>query len=210
MSKAIIYTGGGAPSTLPGNLMSPGDFVIAADSGYDVARHLGMKVDLCIGDFDSTSFFHEIQGGRYEQSAKDKDESDTELAIQRAIGLGYKEYVLIGGGGHRLDHLLSTYSLFDLYAPPKLWLTAYESMHLVTGYQRFEPNESGLTVSFMPGTLSSSVVVTAKQLQWPLESFPLSISNVSLSNRTTDVFLDVFVKQSGRIFVSFPVADRLR
>lgn len=40
MSKAIIFTGGGAPSRLPADLLQSGDMVIAADSGYEAAKAL--------------------------------------------------------------------------------------------------------------------------------------------------------------------------
>lgn len=118
MSKAIIYTGGGAPASIPFGLVQKGDYVIAADSGYDTARKLGTHVDLCVGDFDSTSLSNEIQNRVHERSLRDKDESDTELAIKKAISMGYDSYCLVGGGGFRMDHLFATFSLFDRFGPP--------------------------------------------------------------------------------------------
>lgn len=210
MSKAIICTGGGAPSSIPPGFVEKDDFVIAADSGYDTAKRLGIPVHLWVGDYDSTLFSQEIQQLVHERSPRDKDESDTELAIKKAVSLGYASYCIIGGGGFRMDHLFATFSLFEQYGPPELWYTAYEMVHLVRGYHRFESLKAGRQVSFFPSSFSRDAYITAKQLQWPLENYRLSMDSLSLSNRTTDSFLDVFAKQGGLLFVSFPVADKLR
>jgi len=209
MSKAIIFTGGNAPSSLPASLKENMDFVIAADSGYDTAKKLGFPVALCIGDFDSTKFSKEIQQQQHEQVPCDKDESDTELAIKKVLQLGFTSYVLVGGGGRRLDHLLHTFARFSLYPPPKEWYTGYETLVLVEGSHRFEGLGKDQVVSFLPSSLSSTVVVDAFALKWPLVDYQLSIGTLSLSNRTTKSYLDVRVKHDQTMYVSFPVADEL-
>ncbi|MGH0054227.1 MAG: thiamine diphosphokinase [Sphaerochaetaceae bacterium] len=210
MSKAIIFTGGGTPSRLPPDLKQEDDMVFAADSGYEAAKALGIPVDFCLGDFDSTKLFAEIQNLRYEKSPSEKDESDTELALRKAFSLGFSRYMLVGGGGFRMDHLFSTYSLFTVYGPPAAWYTAYESLYLVETYRRFDHLNPPQTVSFLPASFSTEVRVTAKQLRWPLVQYVLSMSSISLSNRAEDQFLEVFINGGeGKLFVSFPVADRL-
>ncbi|MGE4454120.1 MAG: thiamine diphosphokinase [Sphaerochaeta sp.] len=209
MSKAIIFTGGGAPNQLPPGLLQHGDMVIAADSGYEAAKSLGFSVDVCLGDFDSTRLFSEIQRMPHEKSLVEKDESDTELALRKAFSHGLSNYVLVGGGGFRMDHLFSTYSLFDQYSPPSLWYTAYETLFLVATYHRFENLSPPQTVSFLPASFTKEVQLTAKQLQWPLSHYALSMDTISLSNRAVDAVLDVFCSGEGKLFVSFPVADKL-
>ncbi len=209
MSKAIICTGGGVPVSIPSDLIVEGDYVVAADSGYDTARKLGLPVDICVGDFDSTLHAEEIMNLVHESSIKDKDESDTELAIKKALSMGYDSYCLIGGGGFRMDHLFATFALFDQYGPPIVWLTGFEQVYLVRGYRRFEQLEPGLQVSFFPAGFTQEVSITAKELQWPLQEYRLSMNHLSLSNRTTDTVLDVFAKQGSDLFVSFPVADKM-
>ena len=205
MSKSIIFTGAKYPKSLPKNLYEDGDVVIAADSGFDAAKKLGFAVDLAIGDFDSTRYMKEIKEIRFEQHSTEKDESDTFLAIDRGIEMAGDTYILVGGGGRRLDHLLATYSLFDRFGPPAAWYTAYETCFLVSGNRRFDSLEKDMTVSFFPASLSGSAVVDAPQLKWPLVDYPLSFATISLSNCTTSTFLDVKVR-GGSIFVSFPVA----
>ncbi len=208
MSKAIIFTGGGAPLSLPHSLYEEGDIIIAADSGYDTAKFFNIPVDLVIGDLDSTKFFEEINRLAFKKSPMDKDESDTELAIKESISLGFNEYILIGGGGYRMDHLFSLYGLFARYKPPIWWHTKYESLRRVCSFDRFSDVSIGQTVSFIPIRFNETVIVTAKQLAWPLNQFPLSFDNISLSNRVTDSPLEVFVANKATLFVGFPVAPK--
>ncbi len=53
MKYAIIVTGGNAPLYIPDTLNLDDSFIIAADSGVDVAAILGLKCDIAVGDFDS-------------------------------------------------------------------------------------------------------------------------------------------------------------
>ncbi|NBK25686.1 MAG: thiamine diphosphokinase [Spirochaetia bacterium] len=208
MRKAIIFTGGGAPASLSKNILKDADLIIAADSGYDTAKLLGCTVDLCVGDFDSSHFVSEIEKLEHVRSLRDKDESDTLLAIKSALARGIDEYVLVGGGGYRMDHLFTTFALFDSYLPPTYWYTAYETLVLVQGYHRFENLSTSDTISFLPAGFSTSVVVNAKQLQWPLVNHRLTMQTLSLSNRPANTFVDVFVQGGKSLFVCFPVADK--
>lgn len=205
MSKAIVFTGGGGPDLLPPDLFQQGDYLIAADSGYDKARELGYSVHYVIGDFDSTEFKQEALALDHQQYSADKDHSDTYLAIEKALKHVDEGYVLVGGGGYRLDHLMQTYSLFSHFGAPKLWFTRYESNTLVTSYQLFENVAEGKTVSLYPATLKGEATVDARELKWPLHSFQMSFNSFSLSNSCIGESLEVQV-EGDPIFVSFPVA----
>ncbi len=93
--------------------------MIAADSGYDHARSLGLPVDVLVGDLDSISpagLEHaESAGVAVERHPPAKDATDTELALARAVAHGADELTVLSGGGDRVDHLLAT--LFLLAAP---------------------------------------------------------------------------------------------
>ncbi|MBI9093281.1 MAG: thiamine diphosphokinase [Sphaerochaeta sp.] len=205
MSKAIIFTGGGGPDSLPDDLLEQGDYLIAADSGYDKARQLGISVHYVIGDFDSTEFAQEALALKHEVHSVEKDHSDTYLAIEKALQHCDGEYVLVGGGGYRLDHLMQTYSLFSHFGPPTLWFTRYETNTLVSCTKRFESLTKGSVVSLYPATLEGKATVNARELRWPLKSYPMSFSSFSLSNMCTEKYLEVSLEGSP-IFVSFPVA----
>ncbi len=205
MSKAIVFTGGGGPESLPSDLLQQGDFLIAADSGYDTARALGISVHYVIGDFDSTQFAQEALLLDHEMHSVEKEHSDTYLAIEKALQHSDEGYVLVGGGGYRLDHLMQTYSLFSHFGPPKLWFTRYETNILVSTFQQFENLDIGTTVSFYPATLEGVASVVARDLKWPLVSYSMTFNSISLSNTCIQEHLEVSVEGSP-IFVSFPVA----
>lgn len=108
---AIIVTGGGAPDPRVRRHLPHGR-VIAADSGLDHARSLGLAVDLVVGDLDSVSAgaigSARAAGVAVHQHPIDKDATDTELALIAALADRPHHVMLVSGGGDRLDHWLAT------------------------------------------------------------------------------------------------------
>lgn len=120
---AYIFTGGQvfADSTAGLGLDFPEDsLIIAADSGYNNAKRLGVKPSLLLGDLDSIdrSGFSENELDELEKIIVPsvKDDTDTQLAVDTALERGADEIVLIGGLGGRLDHTLSTVFLLEYIA----------------------------------------------------------------------------------------------
>ncbi len=118
-THAVVVIGGDRPDPRVAALLDDRALVIAADSGWDHAVALGLRVDLLVGDLDSISaagLAAATDGGvTVERHPTDKDATDTELAIGAAVARGATAITVIGGGGDRLDHLLGT--LFALAAP---------------------------------------------------------------------------------------------
>ena len=79
------------------------DFVVAADGGY--AQNVGCKPDAVIGDFDSLGYVP--KGENIFVYPKQKDDTDMMLAVKLGLEKGYKEFVLLGGIGGRMDHTLA-------------------------------------------------------------------------------------------------------
>lgn len=85
------------------------DYVIAVDRGIEYARKLSLKPDMWVGDFDSIrgdGYVNEYSDMLIEKHRPEKDETDTELAVNRAIAMGAHYDILCGTGG-RLDHFFS-------------------------------------------------------------------------------------------------------
>ena len=184
LKLAIIITGGNAPLFIPDTIPLDNTFIVAADSGLDVAEILGLKCDVAIGDFDSIKDHSLLNNVEVMQYPKDKDYSDTELAISLVKEKGYTDYVLIGGGEGRMDHLLNIWSLFEKYGAPICWLTRREAMYLVKDKRRFETSK-GETVSFIPSSLNNSAIISSMELKWPLDNFEIATDKMSLSNEAT-------------------------
>ncbi|UTA50131.1 thiamine diphosphokinase [Deinococcus radiodurans] len=76
--------------------------MVAADGGARHAAALGVKVDLWVGDFDSSDGL-ELDAPR-EVHPVAKDQTDAELAVSLARRRGATELVFIGAFGGRFDH----------------------------------------------------------------------------------------------------------
>ena len=82
---------------------APGDYVIAADRGYDALMAYGVRPDLVVGDFDSLG--HSPTHPNVKVLPVQKDETDTMSAAMVGFKLGYTSFVLVGClGGDRFDH----------------------------------------------------------------------------------------------------------
>jgi len=92
------------------------DLVVAADGGARHADALGLRIDVWVGDGDSVepaqlSAIHAM-GAEVRRVPVEKDQTDTELAVVRAIDAGVKRLVILGAlGGRRLDHELANVGL---------------------------------------------------------------------------------------------------
>lgn len=81
-----------------------GDLVIAADAGYLRLTENGITPDLVIGDFDSAPLPKDIAVLRF---PKEKDDTDTLLAIREGLSRGYRFFRIYGAIGGLLDHTLA-------------------------------------------------------------------------------------------------------
>jgi thiamine pyrophosphokinase len=109
--KAIVVAGGEA---VPGDAaqLAGAEILIAADSGAGWLASHGATPNLVIGDMDSLdpALLDQLssQGVAVERHSGEKDESDAELALARAVAVGADQVVILGGiGGERLDHELA-------------------------------------------------------------------------------------------------------
>lgn len=108
-----VYLVAGSPSGMPPAGMAPGpaDRVIAVDYGAHHARAWGWPIHLLIGDLDSLPA-QEAQALRSAdtpviRAPSAKDETDLELALERACQEGPDEIVICAALGGRADHMLA-------------------------------------------------------------------------------------------------------
>jgi len=109
--KAIVVAGG-EPAVADVALLDDADLVVAADGGAGWLHRHGVRPDLLVGDLDSIDpalvGLLEADGVTIERHPVDKDASDAELAIERAVAAGADAIVMLGAlGGPRLDHELA-------------------------------------------------------------------------------------------------------
>ncbi|WP_024834557.1 thiamine diphosphokinase [Ruminiclostridium josui] len=84
------------------------DYIISVDGGAGHLREMGVNPDILIGDFDSANSqdlnYYVNRGINVSKFPVEKDMTDSELAIEKALELGAHEVVLIGALGTRIDH----------------------------------------------------------------------------------------------------------
>ena len=112
--RAFIFAGGEIHHQYIEEKPEEGDLVIAADAGYKNATLMGAHTNILVGDFDSLG---DIPDGVDEviQLPAEKDVTDTQAAVEIALGRGASEIVIIGSTSGRFDHALSNLSILEGY-----------------------------------------------------------------------------------------------
>jgi thiamine pyrophosphokinase len=198
---SIIFAGGTLqPGKAVDAAIRSADLVIAADSGAQTALQLGLIPAIVVGDFDSLSISPETlkaQGCQLIGVPVEKDETDTELAINTAIQQGASEITLLGGlGGQRFEHSIANILLIADYplpiriidGPSTCWLLRGPGNTTVTG----EPDD---LLSLFPLTADAHGVRT-RDLYYPLRGETLRFGKPrGISNVLTTTQAQVSVEQ---------------
>lgn len=187
---------------------SPGPYVVAADGGARHASHLGLVIDLWVGDGDSLGDAGvdalRAQGVPIDRAPVDKDESDTELAVRAALDRRPDAIAILGAlGGSRLDHALANLALLSL---PELagvdvrLISADARVRLVgPGSVELDGHVDDLVTLLPVG--DDAIGVTTRGLAYPLEGETLFLGRSrGLSNRRTAIPAVVQLR-GGRLLV---------
>lgn len=197
-TRALILAGGDPVDPELADRLPPHDVVIAADSGLAQASVLGLVADIVIGDMDSVDpadlATAEAAGAIVERYPTDKDATDLELALDRALSEGYVSAVVLGGYGGRTDHLLGNALVLtsDRFSGLELeWRIGATSIHVVRPRSPASlAGNVGDTVSLLATGGPASAVRTSG-LAWGLDGETLEvgstrgISNQLASQRAT-------------------------
>jgi thiamine pyrophosphokinase len=110
MAGTVIVAGGTCDLSKYGDILS-GAYLIGADRGALYLADAGYHIDMAVGDFDSVD---EAEMGRIFKSADEvkklpaeKNETDLEHAINRALDLTSGAIYILGATGSRLDQTMS-------------------------------------------------------------------------------------------------------
>jgi thiamine pyrophosphokinase len=119
LQRILIFANGELPDLDKArSLAQTDDYIICADGGTRHALALGLQPDLIVGDMDSAepAQLQELRKANVtiESFSHDKDQTDLELAINRALALKPKKIVIVGGLGGRLDQTLANITLLTM------------------------------------------------------------------------------------------------
>ena len=175
------------------------DYIICVDGGLKLAKLWGRKPDFILGDGDSykEAFPEEINKRSY---PSEKDETDSELALAKALEMGATKITLTGFLGGRLDHSLANLALISLIKNVKVqfleeWGQVFfaDKCNEVTG-------AVGDTVSLLP-LFEDVEGVNTQGLKYPLANEILyghksrGISNELIAEKA------IIKKENGRLLI---------
>lgn len=203
MKRCLVI--GAAPTALK-IAKHPGDFLIAADGGWqDIDRDL---IDLAVGDFDSLGFVPE--GVEVVRHPVRKLDTDMMLGLREGVSRGYRFFLLYGGvGGRRSDHTIANIQSLA-------WLVSQGARGLLLGdRESYAVLGAGDVLAFpasSTGTISifsygEKAFLRLEGLDYPFEgefsdAFPFGVSNHFVGKEGS-----VTVKQ-GRALVVFETASQ--
>jgi thiamine pyrophosphokinase len=163
--------------------------LICADGGARHLKRAGMVPTLIVGDMDSldrgSRESYEAMGVRIVCHPREKNETDTELALREAFGMAPTEVRIWGALGGRIDHALANLSLLlqgvERGVEVRL-IDEWCELFLVTRHAVLKGKE-GQTVSLLPffGEVSG---ITLRGFEYPLTkatmgvAHPYGISNI--------------------------------
>ena len=209
----IVFTGGESPTAniIKNELKGKKPFIVAADSGLIAAESAGIKADYVVGDMDSveTKRLASYPSDCVIRYRRDKDFTDTELALEKVFKKGCKDVWIIGGGGGRNDHFFAIHSLFEREVFPSRWMTGDNDIRCIdaeVGVHEYSATlAAGTQVSVFP-IGKGDWDATSKGLKWPLESLYWDRGVFGLSNVSVDGFFYV-TALSGRFLVVLPLPE---
>ena len=161
MRRCLIITGGTIDLDFAGSFLENERFdkVIAVDAGLERAAALGLVPDLIVGDFDTVKpeileRYRRMEHIVWDVHQPEKDETDTELALQKAQAIGSGEIAVLGATGGRIDHMLGNIHLLFpcLQKGIHAWLADPQNrIYLIDGEHEFKRSALwGKYISFYP------------------------------------------------------------
>jgi thiamine pyrophosphokinase len=174
-------------------------YVVAADAGAATALTFGFTPDVLIGDFDSldTETLDELRRRKVpvEEFPRDKDFTDGQLAIERALHEEPTELYLLGFlGGPRLDQAVANIFLLTQVTCPTVLLDERNECRLIRGSAtvEWEPEPTEV-VSLIP--LTQARGITTGGLRWALREDSLRVGETrGVSNEPVAATASVHVE----------------
>ena len=171
--------------------------LVDADKGMEwFMRNREFTPDLAVGDFDSLS----EEGEAYMESLKDleivrlkpeKDDSDTQSAVNHMIREGANEFLIFGATGTRLDHVLANLGLLSMGKEQGVQIVLADQWNYITlvesGTVLKKEEQFGKYVSFF--SVGGDVAgLSLKGFKYPLNRYHLTVadSGLTVSNEITE------------------------
>ena len=157
------------------------ELTISADKGIENADKAGVKPDVLVGDFDSSSAKGAKEVIRY---PAEKDVTDTEIAVDYAISKGAEEIMIFGGTGGRADHSMANIMLLARTAKKGIDIKMLDGTNLFfVTLKSLEVKKQGFKYMSLFPLFGDVENLTLSGVKYPLDSYLLKCdSSLCVSN----------------------------
>lgn len=202
-----------------------GDYIIAADGGYENLKTAGIRPDLLVGDFDSMhidgvsgttgdvkdlDIFQDAEKAEYIHHLKSlqhegietrvidpvKNDPDMLACIRIGLEMGYKEFHIIGGTGKRVDHSIANLQILAFLAQQGCRGYLYSNFQITTAIRNTRLDFP----SSMKGYFSA-FSYSERSFGVTEKGFKYIINDVTLNNLTPTGLSNEFVGTESEISV---------
>jgi thiamine pyrophosphokinase len=177
------------------------DYVVCADGGLEKAKNYGITPDVIVGDFDSVDLSllkeYEALNIPIMKFPAEKDYTDMELAAKFVLSKGFKDIVLIGASGSRLDHTLGNIMLMEKYHKEGINISMIDNSNII----KVISDDSRLIVEFLENQYVSIIPITELE-GLTLEGFKYPLNNVNVERGSTLCISNEVIGKEGIITLS--------
>jgi thiamine pyrophosphokinase len=160
--------------------------IICADRGWIYAREMGLEPDSYIGDYDSSD---RPDGAERIKILKcEKDDTDTEAAVDAAYAHGARDIIIAGGLGGRFDHTMGNIGTLCKYLGKfgSAFIIDGRNKVFLMGPGRITVKKDGYKYLGIAAYGGLAEGVTLKGFKYPLDGFTLGFStSLGVSNEIT-------------------------
>lgn len=169
--------------------------IIAVDRGMKFCYENNIDIDATVGDFDSVDRnsmeYFEKSGVPIKRLRPEKDDSDTQSALQMAADMGADQVEILGATGTRIDHLWANVQLLLLAKKIGVEMSIWDAHNYISVHEKSfavgRDEQFGKYISFF--SMGDCVPdVTLRGFKYPLNRHYLTNmdSGLSLSNEIID------------------------
>lgn len=191
MKKCLIIANGKSPTKKVVDYFVNKGFsaIICADGGANSAKKIGIIPNFIIGDLDSISLstLNYFKNKSTIIQIKRQNDTDVEKCLKFAIKKGFKEAILLGVTGDRLDHTICNLGIvIKFFNRIKILLAAESSFLTPINKMTTFKSKIGETISIYG--FDKKTKITSSGLKYKLHNTMLpfgikeSTSNVTVSN----------------------------
>ena len=209
--KYLIVCGGEIDGDFAERLVMRSGFevIIAADRGMDFLYEHKITPDIIVGDFDSVknealSYFKEKGMSDIHVLNPEKDDTDSECALQIALDHGADHIIIIGATGTRIDHVLGNISLLGkAMSEGKMaeLLDTHNRIRMIDNELEIEKNKQyGKYVSIIPVCKNNKI--TLEGFKYPLKDYTFEgFNTLGISNEIVDDIAKITVNEGQYIVI---------